>query len=412
MGKKKGSKKGSKKKGGKKKGGKKSAVEQEPEETAPERFIKHQLEARAATIKDLREQRDELLEENADLQAGKARMLRKNDGAMDTIRDLQLAAERNLQAKSDELAEQMEEALKASQKAELENSAEIAELREKLLEVETDLAERAAHQELLEHHKHVLGSQWDSKINDLQEAVKILEDYFDENKSTLQRQFKTLKLHFEDNLELKLGSTKQSASNTALSIQPVLDRIAYQDNSWLRHEIQEQTAESERLQVACDQLQVENERLQAEVFGEDTVGGGVLESSPEAGVNLWESASFRRSLSASGLAGIRRGRSIASAPGRAGFRPQTHESTRLLSPPKSAMPALGSEMGPLKIFGNVARLGSGLRIVGEPNVRKPRKRTKSTPATRKLASSGLLTSPGKLPSIQGPPRRRYGVEVA
>lgn len=99
-------------------------------------------------------------------------MLSKNDDAMDTIKDLQLAAERNLQAKSDELAEQMEEALKAAQKAERENSAEIAEFRGNLLTVETDLAERAAHQELLEHHKHVLGSQWDSKIDDLQVRLR------------------------------------------------------------------------------------------------------------------------------------------------------------------------------------------------------------------------------------------------
>lgn len=246
-----------------------------------------------------------------------------------------------------------------------------------------------------------------------QEAVKILNDYFDVNKSTLQRQFKTLRLHFEENLELKLGSTKQSASNTALSIQPVLDRIAYQDHSWLRHEITEQAAESERLQVACDQLQAENERLQAAVFGEDAVGGGVPESSPEAGVNMWESASFRRSLSASGLEGTRRGRSVASAPGRAGIRPQTREATRLNPPPKSAMPALGRDMGKLKIFGNVARSGDGLRVVGETKARKTPRRTRSMPSPRKLAiSPGPPVSPDKLPSIQGTPRRRYGVEVA
>jgi hypothetical protein len=43
------------------------------------------------------------------------------------------------------------------------------------------------------------------------------------------------------------AKTQRDASETALMLQPAVDKIAYQDNGWLRHEISEQQAELERV---------------------------------------------------------------------------------------------------------------------------------------------------------------------
>lgn len=46
-----------------------------------------------------------------------------------------------------------------------------------------------------------------------------------------------MRLHYGTALDTKIESTKYTASEGALGIQPVLDKIAYQDNGWLQHEV-------------------------------------------------------------------------------------------------------------------------------------------------------------------------------
>ena len=120
---------------------------------------------------------------------------------------------------------------------------------------------------LLEHHKNELGFQWDKKITQLKATVETLEADFVTEHAAIERQFSMNLTHFDDYTDTRMLETKQDASSDALYRQPADDKIAYSDNGWLRHEIDEHQAELKRGRLVVKGLRDENTRLIQTLLG-------------------------------------------------------------------------------------------------------------------------------------------------
>eukprot|EP00040_Diaphanoeca_grandis_P024752 m.136443 g.136443 ORF g.136443 m.136443 type:complete len:437 (-) comp29852_c0_seq2:250-1560(-) len=411
-----GKKKGSKKKGSKKKSGtkKKTAPLGDPLPSAPERFIQHQLEARAENVQEIHEQRDSYLDETEDVIQQQEDLELASARALGRIREQDTGSERRISTKEEENKISLDGARNEKADSVVKDAAEIDALKRKLVELDKNLSHKIDEQELLKHHQHVLGDQWDAKINELKESLAEIETTFIDNQSSLEKQFKTLKIHFGESLELKLLSTKEAATNAALRVQPVVDKIAYKDNGWLRHELQEQQRESDRVRDSLQHLALENQKLMRELFGD----GELQKYSPDKSLGRYGRRRTLRSVrSAPSLQTSTRPTSgsmnTSLRPPLEGATPINAASsdavshaltttmdmaTILRSPPKSAMP-LG-EAQELTIFSKLFQKGEPLTVMGE---HKPkRRRARTTPNALPLPGISLNNISPSRRSTAGP----------
>eukprot|EP00038_Savillea_parva_P005228 m.150058 g.150058 ORF g.150058 m.150058 type:complete len:632 (-) comp11679_c2_seq2:1760-3655(-) len=267
MGKKKSGKKGS----GKKKSGKKSKTAAVDGEAPPptERFVEHQIESRNAAWKRLRNTRDELLAENETLEQEISTKAVEGRKLMERIRNIEAQATINLEKETREAADRLTKAKESLVLTEEENEREVAALKERAAALEAECSERAEYAEGLQNHRRVLCAQWETRLHALKDKRQAAIDTFNADVLHLQRQFDSTRTRFDNVLSAKIEHTKAAASDAAIIIQPVPDRLAYQDHSWLSYELEEQRQEYLRLSKACADLEAANSKLRIEIFGTD-----------------------------------------------------------------------------------------------------------------------------------------------
>mmetsp|Transcript_23427 Transcript_23427/g.61338 ORF Transcript_23427/g.61338 Transcript_23427/m.61338 type:complete len:424 (+) Transcript_23427:255-1526(+) len=264
-----GKKKGKSKKGSKKGSKKKAGATSDEAPPASERFVEHQLEARTAACGRLRDQRDELHDENAELRVQIAALVDEGRGVMERIRQLDGKAKEAVDAEAATCLSKVEVAQAALTEAEATNKTDVAELKKRAAQLEVDCSERAEYHQGLENHRRVLCAQWDQRLAALKERKAAAIASFDADVAHLEKQFKSTRARFDSLLSSKIEHAKAAASDAAITIQPVPDRLAYQDHGWLSYELEEQRSEYARLTRACAQLEEANVKLRKTVLGEE-----------------------------------------------------------------------------------------------------------------------------------------------
>jgi len=294
MGKKKGKKKG--KKGSKK--GKPDLGDVGPNLSVPERFIKFQLDTRTDVMNIWQDRRTDMFEKNEQSRKRLTVLKEKQLKLIDMLRTKTTAADANYATKSSD-AHQSVELLKIKNKSTEEaQNKEVVDLQAELAARDRDLAEETALLNLLEHHKNELTFQWDKQIAQLKQTVENLHRDYEQERTNIERQFSLAMRNFDEHVDDRLSGTKRDASDSALYRQPADDKIAYSDNGWLRHEIDEHQVELERAKVVVQGLRNENVRLVQTLLGPayDQNAARRLRSAPMA-------TSPRRRVSASPAVG-------------------------------------------------------------------------------------------------------------
>jgi len=295
MGKKKGKKKG--KKGSKK--GKPDLGDVGPKLSVPERFIKFQLDTRTDVMNIWQDRRSDMFEKNEQSRKRLTTLKEKQLKLIDMLRTKSAAADANYKTKSDDAHKSVETLQLKNKTTEAAQNKEVVDLQAELAARDRDLAEETALLNLLEHHKNELTFQWDKQIAQLKQTVENLNRDYETERTNIERQFSLAMRNFDEHVDDRLTGTKRDASDSALYRQPADDKIAYSDNGWLRHEIDEHQVELERARVVVQGLRNENVRLVQSLLGpaHDQTAARRLRSAPVA------STSPRRRVSATPLVG-------------------------------------------------------------------------------------------------------------
>jgi hypothetical protein len=246
---------------------------------------------------------------------------------------------------------------------------------------------------VLEHHKHVLMGEWSSQIENLSQTIKDLEEDFRVELSGLERQFRMSTMRFEGHIDLKMAKTKRDASNAALTHQPAVDKIAYSDNGWLRHEIGEQQVELGRARDVVADLQAEHVQLMESFYGRAspqanraatartaaqhlesmTLSGSESPDKSMRRTNSWKAQSRPNTQQGGSRPTTQQG----SRPNTSPARPMSRGGPRIKSGFRATLtmardelealeqPKTGSQiMGGLRVFPAMAGSGASARIVG------------------------------------------------
>eukprot|EP00035_Acanthoeca_spectabilis_P022687 m.445219 g.445219 ORF g.445219 m.445219 type:complete len:407 (+) comp19197_c0_seq1:275-1495(+) len=264
MGKRKSGKKGS----GKKAGGKKAAATDDEPPPSAERFMEYQLDARTAVCKSLRDNRDDLFLENEELKKEIENLEKEGRKVMEQIREMETQTREAVAAESVACSTRVENARQALEDAEEGNRNEVAALKKRAAELEIECSERAEYAEGLQNHRRVLCAQWDNRLIQLKEKKELAIATFNADVKHLEKQFEQTRSRFDDILTTKIENAKAAASEAAITIQPVPDRLAYQDHGWLSYELEEQQQEYIRLSKLCSELEEANIELRRTVLGE------------------------------------------------------------------------------------------------------------------------------------------------
>eukprot|EP00050_Salpingoeca_kvevrii_P001204 m.164922 g.164922 ORF g.164922 m.164922 type:complete len:433 (+) comp10320_c1_seq5:199-1497(+) len=273
-------KKGAKgKKGkGKKKGAKKGTKKKDtgPKLNQMERFFQFQVTTRSDAIDNCKARRDELLAQNAELQAELDAFTERRMGVVGNIRRKSMSQLTDFKAMESTQQEQLEDLIQSKQDLIREQEAAVAGLRERLNEVnatfrreqeelETLLDFRASDREAQEHH-----------IALLRRTIADLEETHEQDLLDLKQSFQNAKVQYRQHLEDRLERTKENASTEAISkINPrnkvcgrgvcflcgyphTFWQAEYEDHLMLKRELERHGSERERLEAECEALEAEN----------------------------------------------------------------------------------------------------------------------------------------------------------
>jgi hypothetical protein len=95
----------------------------------------------------------------------------------------------------------------------------------------------------LQNHRRVLCGQWEIRLLALKNKREAAVATFNADVAHLEKQFEQTRSRFDNVLTTKIEHAKAAASDAAITIQPVPDRLAYQDHGWLSFELEEQRQE-------------------------------------------------------------------------------------------------------------------------------------------------------------------------
>jgi len=374
-------------------------------------FAKFQLDTRAEVMGIWSDRRAEMFEKNDASRKKLERLKAKQQTIIETLRTKSDADEKELAVKTATGEGKIAEAELNKKETLKSNDDTLASLKADLSSVERRLKEENELLSVLEHHKHVLQAEWSSQIANLTQTITDLEEDFRAELNGLDRQFRMKTLQFEGDVDSKMAKTKRDASDKALMHQPAVDKIAYSDNGWLRHEIGEQQDELVRARDVVEDLHKENKALLRKVYGAAAGDGGhaakggrsgggadtVAEGMAGMSIGLGSRQTSSSSLRSGGTGSKQGGWMPQSRPTtrQGGSRPSSRPASRQASSARpmsrsgfraaatldpeeleAIMTSKSSDdvIGNLRIFPAMAKSGEGARVVG---MRKKKAETSS-----------------------------------